>query len=389
MDNKQKHKLKQICLLGSTGSIGINSLDVIEKNSDRFRPLYLTAHRNIRKLVQQARRFKPRGVVIADKGLYPELKKRLAGFCAVEAGMDGIISAIEDPDVDLVLNSLVGAVGVVPTCRAIDAGKDVAIANKETLVMAGQLVTAAARDKAVRLLPIDSEHSAIWQCLQGENPERVRRILLTASGGPFRTWPASRLKKVTVEEALHHPNWQMGAKITIDSATLMNKGLEVIEAFWLYPVTREQIEVVVHPQSIIHSMVEFDDGSIKAQLGIPDMRIPIQYALTYPERLPLEVDSLSFKQLKELTFESPNFKKFPCLSQACQALKQGGTAPAVMNVANEVAVQRFLNRQIGFTDIPVIIEKTWQAHPYKDVFTLEDILELEKWATEYAASLKM
>ncbi len=375
---------RQIALLGSTGSIGQSSLDVVRQHPEHFRVRYLTAHRNVEKLIQQAREFHPQGVVISDKALYRELKQELSGFCRVYAGMEGMLEILRDPGIDLVLNALVGAVGVRPTLQAIAAHKDVALANKETLVMAGQLVMSSARKENVRILPIDSEHSAIWQCLLGEEPHTVRRLILTASGGPFRTWPQEKLAEVTVEQALKHPNWNMGAKITIDSATLMNKGLEVIEAFWLYGVPLERIQVVVHPQSIIHSMVEFVDGSVKAQLGVPDMRIPIQYALTYPKRLPLEVDSLNFHEIQSLTFEEPDTKRFPCLQIAYEALKRGGTSPAAMNVANEVAVQQFLKQAIRFTDIPEIIRRTVENHPFTENYTLNDLLELEKWAREYA-----
>lgn len=380
-------KPKNIALLGSTGSIGENSLDVISRYPEHFRALYLTAGHNTKKLAEQARRFRPRAVVIADQTRYPALKKELADICRVEAGMEGILKIVADPEVDVVLNALVGAVGMQPTFHAIQAGKNIALANKETLVMAGKLIMAAARQKNVQLLPIDSEHSAIWQCLAGEDPASVSRLIITASGGPFRNWPKEKLANATVEEALLHPNWQMGAKITIDSATLMNKGLEVIEAYWLYRVPLERIEVVVHPQSVIHSMVEFTDGSVKAQLGVPDMRIPIQYALSYPRRLPLPVEHLSFQKVKSLTFEAPDFDKFPCLRIAFDAIRRGGTAPAAMNVANEVAVQRFLKGEIRFTDIPEIVNQTVQAHPFRAEYTLSDLLALEKWAREFAANL--
>ncbi len=376
--------IKNIALLGSTGSIGENSLDVVRQHPERFRVLYLTAHRNAEKLIRQAREFRPIGVVIADPAFYGTVRDALQGICKVSAGPEGIRNIVQDPAVNLVLNALVGAAGLLPTYRAILAGKNIALANKESLVMAGQLISRAIRQYGVHLLPIDSEHSAIWQCLQGERRENIRRIFLTASGGPFRTWTREKMKRVTVEQALAHPNWAMGPKITIDSATLMNKGLEVIEAYWLYQVKLEQIEVVIHPQSIIHSLVEFVDGSVKAQLGIPDMRIPIQYALSYPERLPLQTEFLSLPRIKKLTFEPPDRKKFPALELAYQALRSGGTAPAVLNVANEVAVQRFLQREIPFLDIPVVVEKTLQAHQIRHDYTIEDLLEIEKWTREFA-----
>ena len=380
---------KQIALLGSTGSIGESSLDVVRQHPGVFRVRYLTARRNAEKLIQQAREFRPSAVVIADEAYYLRVKKELSGMCQVYAGMEGILQVVTREDVNLVLNALVGAVGVRPTLQTIDSGKDIALANKETLVMAGKLVMEKARRKQVRILPIDSEHSAIWQCLLGEEADSVKRLLITASGGPFRTWPREKLATATVEQALKHPNWDMGAKITIDSATLMNKGLEVIEAYWLYGIPLERIQVVVHPQSIIHSMVEFVDGSIKAQLGVPDMRIPIQYALTYPHRLPLQVAAPDFPRIQSLTFEEPDTERFPCLQIAYDALRQGGTAPAAMNIANEVAVQRFLNREIGFLDIPEIIRRTMEAHPFVEQYTLSHLLKLEKWAREFAGSLSV
>lgn len=378
---------KNIALLGSTGSIGENSLDVIRRHPDRFRPVYLTAHRNVEKLAARAQEFKPRGVVVTDPAQFKTAKDRLRGICRVLTGMKGILEIVQDPEIDLVLNALVGDVGVLPTYRAIQAGKNLALANKETLVAAGQLIMKSAREKDVHIFPIDSEHSAIWQCLVGEERKNIRRIILTASGGPFRTWSAEQMRNVTVEQALRHPNWKMGAKITIDSATLMNKGLEVIEAYWLYGVSPEQIEVVVHPQSIIHSMVEFVDGSVKAQLGVPDMRIPIQYALSYPERLPLAVETLSFDRLNFLSFEKPDFEKFPCLEIAFRALEQGGTAPAVMNAANEVAVNKFLNGEIGFSAIPALIEKTLEKHTVIGEYDLETLLEIQRWAKEFSQKI--
>ncbi len=378
---------KKIAILGSTGSIGENSLDVIRRHPEHFRVHYLTAHRNVEKLVAQAKEFRPRAVVVSDPDLAPRAKELLQNVCEVYHGMEGILKIVQDPEIDLVLNALVGAVGVLPTYRAVQAGKNVALANKETLVMAGRLIMETAQQQGVRILPIDSEHSAIWQCLLGEDAGSLRRIILTASGGPFRTWKRSKLRQVTVEQALRHPNWQMGPKITIDSATLMNKGLEVIEAHWLYRVPPERIEVIIHPQSIIHSMVEFHDGSVKAQLGLPDMRIPIQFALTYPGRLPLSLKPISFRKIGSLTFEPVDREKFPCLDIAYRALHTGGTAPAVMNVANEVAVRRFLQKEIAFTDIPVIIQKTMAAHHPGESYTIEDILEIEKWARRFAADI--
>ena len=375
--------VKKIALLGSTGSIGENSLDVFRQNPNHFKVNYLSAHSSVDKLISQAREFKPKAVVLTGRAGLNKLKSELNGICQVYSGRDALFDIVQDDENDLVLNALVGGAGVKPTFSAISAGKDVALANKETLVVAGDLITREAGENKVNIFPIDSEHSAIWQCLLGEDDKAVNKIILTASGGPFRTWPKTKLKNVTVEQALEHPNWQMGAKITIDSATLMNKGLEVIEAFWLYPVELSQIEIVVHPQSIIHSMVEFVDGSIKAQLGVPDMRIPIQYALTYPKRIHLQTERLSFEQIKSLTFEKPNYNKFPCLSLAFEALSNGGTMPAAMNFANEVAVNRFLKRQIGFTEIPSIIKKVMQQHPFKEDYDLQILEETEQWVYDF------
>jgi 1-deoxy-D-xylulose-5-phosphate reductoisomerase len=378
--------IKNIAILGSTGSIGKNSLDVISQHPKIFSPLYLTAHRNFSELISLAKKYKPKGIVITDDQYFTIVKQNLDSNCKVFFGLDGILEILQDPEIDLVLNSLVGSIGVQPTLFAIKNGKDIALANKEALVMAGQLITEAAKKKAVNIFPIDSEHSAIWQCLLGENKERIRRIYLTASGGPFRKLSSNKFKNITVDQALKHPNWKMGKKITIDSATLMNKGLEVIEAFWLYGLNLQQIEIVIHPQSIIHSMVEFVDGSIKAQLGIPDMRIPIQYALTYPDRLPLQTQFLSFPEIQKLTFEKPDFKKFPTLKLAFQALESGGTAAAALNVANEIAVNRFLRKEIGFLDIAKIIKKTLKNHPFSKSYDLQKLIDLEKWAKEYARS---
>jgi 1-deoxy-D-xylulose-5-phosphate reductoisomerase len=380
-------KKKQIALLGSTGSIGKNSLKVISQHPKHFQVLYLTANRNINDLILQAKQYRPRGVVITDKKLYKELKTTLSGICKVFWGMGGILEVLQDPEINLVLNSLVGGIGILPTYHSIQLGKDVALANKETLVAAGQLIMKNALKKRVKILPIDSEHSAIWQCILGEDKKNIKRIILTASGGPFRNWSKEKLFEITREQALLHPNWDMGEKITIDSATLMNKGLEIIEAFWLYNVQLRQIEVVIHPQSIIHSMVEFKDGSIKAQMGVPDMKIPIQFALSYPDRLTLKTEYISFDKYNSLTFERPDLKKFPCLKIAIDAIKAGGTYPAVMNAANEVAVNGFLNKQIRFTDIPIIISETMENHSPLKEYSIDELLAVEKESKKYATNL--
>lgn len=376
--------MKTISLLGSTGSIGENTLDVVRQHPDQFRVELLTAHSNVEKLYRQAKEFRPRKVILTHPEAPPRAEKISDWPCEVEFGMESLLKALENTPADLLVNALVGSIGVEPTYRAILSGKQIALANKETLVAAGRLIMDAARAGNVPIFPIDSEHSAIWQCLVGEPADSIEKILLTASGGPFRTFSAERLASVTVEEALQHPNWQMGPKITIDSATLMNKGLEVIEAYWLYGVQLDQIEVVIHPQSIIHSMVEFRDGSIKAQLGTPDMRIPIQYALTYPNRLPLQVERLRFSEIASLTFENPDLQRFPCLALAYESLKTGGTAPAIMNAANEVAVQQFLAGIIRFTQIPEIIRQTLEDSAIQAEYDLETILETDRLARQTA-----
>jgi 1-deoxy-D-xylulose-5-phosphate reductoisomerase len=382
------HK-KKITVLGSTGSIGQNCLDVIRMHPENFLACYFTAHRNVDLLIRQAREFKPYGVVITDPQFYLPAKEALRGLCEVQAGPESLLNILEDSQTDMVVNALVGSAGVLPTYRALKHGRNVALANKESLVVAGQPIMELVKAGNGWLFPVDSEHSAIFQCLVGENPESVRRIILTGSGGPFRNWPAAKLKDVTVEQALHHPNWTMGQKITIDSATLMNKGLEVIEAHWLYGISQEQIEVVIHPQSIIHSLVEFHDGSVKAQLGIPDMRLPIQYALTYPERLPLQSEFLSLEKIGELTFEPPDYSHFPALKIATEALRQGGNRPAVLNAANEAAVQRFLRGNIPFLHITTIIQKTLDVHPLRNISRIEEIVEDHERAKAYAFKIKI
>ncbi|MCH6559129.1 1-deoxy-D-xylulose-5-phosphate reductoisomerase, partial [candidate division KSB1 bacterium] len=354
--------------------------------SDRFRVVALAAGRNVEKLAEQVKRFEPALVAVIDESRARELRERLAaGGTAVpqiQVGAGGL-EAVATHDADLVVAALVGAVGLRPTLAAIEAGRDVALAHKEVLVMAGALVLRAVQARGVALLPVDSEHSAIFQALSGQRAEDVARIVLTCSGGPFRTWTADRMAKATVEEALAHPNWDMGQKVTIDSATLMNKGLEVIEAHWLFDLKPAEIQVVIHPQSIIHSMVEFADGSIKAQLGVPDMCIPIQYALTYPKRLSADFPRLDFRTLKELTFEQPNFEKFRCLKLAYEALETGGAAPAVLNAANEEAVDLFLTRKIGFEKIPQIVEKALTNCKFNSCDKVEDLLQYDKLTREY------
>lgn len=346
---------KRIAILGSTGSIGTQALDVIRSHSDRFEVSVLTAQNSVDELIQQAREFRPRAVVIVNEEKYSALKNALSDLeIEVLAGKRGLEEVVVREDVDTVLTALVGYAGLLPTIKAIQAGKDIALANKETLVVAGGMIMPLVEQKGVRLLPVDSEHSAIFQCLVGEEAREIEKIILTASGGPFRGYSAEKLSRVTKAEALKHPNWEMGAKITIDSASLMNKGLEVIEAAWLFHLKPEAIEVVVHPQSIIHSMVQFIDGSIKAQMGLPDMKLPIQYALSYPERIVSNFPRYDFQSVDTLTFEKPDQTVFRNLGLAYESLKKGGNSACLLNAANEIAVEAFLKEKIQFLDIAKI-----------------------------------
>lgn len=354
-------KTTQIAILGSTGSIGRQALDIVSSHPDLFGVNVLTAGSNVDLLIQQARTFRPRLAAIADESKYSALCDGLRGTgieCA--AGRQSIIDAMTLPESDMVLTSTVGYSGLEPTLKAIEMGKDIALANKETLVVAGELVTQKAREKSVKIYPVDSEHSAIYQCLMGEDPASVARLIITASGGPFRTWTRDQLAHATVTDALNHPNWQMGNKITIDSATMMNKAFEMIEAKWLFGMPMEKIKAVVHPQSVIHSMVEMVDGSVKAQLGVPDMRLPIKFALTRCRRLPVEDarEYLTLERMANLTFEEPDTTKFPCLLLAYTASERGGNTACIINAANEIAVAEFLKGRLKFTRIPEIIERT-------------------------------
>lgn len=360
---------KRIALLGSTGSIGVQSLEVIANNPDRFEVEVLTANNNIGLLIEQARKFHPNVVVIANEEKYPELKEALRDEpVKVYAGAGAISQVVQMETVDMVLTAMVGYSGLIPTYHAVNAGKTIALANKETLVVAGEIITRLAREKQVDILPVDSEHSAIFQCLVGEYMNPLEKIYLTCSGGPFRKKSMEELKTVTPADALAHPNWDMGAKITIDSATLMNKGFEMIEAYWLFGLPPEKIEVIVHPQSIIHSLVQFQDGSIKAQLGLPDMKLPIQYALGFPERLPNNFPRFNFMDYPSFTFELPDTRKFRNLALAYEALRAGGNMPCVLNAANELVVSAFLENKIGFPEMSGIIEQALEkadfiAHP--------------------------
>jgi 1-deoxy-D-xylulose-5-phosphate reductoisomerase len=378
---------KNIAIFGSTGSIGRNSLSVIHNLSDRFCVKYLTTNTNIELLQNQIEHFNPRGVVVLDETKAGELRKSVKDSVEVLSGREGLLEIAGREDVDTVINGLVGFAGLKPTIEAIKHRKNIALANKETLVVAGELVTALVKEYDVKLIPIDSEHSAIFQCLVGEKQGKASKIILTASGGPFLNTPKEEFAAITVEQALNHPNWKMGHKITIDCATLMNKGLEVIEAHWLFGLPVEQIEVVIHPQSIIHSMVEFIDGSIKAQLGLPDMKIPIQYALTYPDRLNLNGGRVDFPKLRTMTFLTPDREKFRCLQLAYDALALGGTAPAIMNAANEMAVQAFLEEKITFHKIPQFIEQALGKIKCQSAPDLDKIFECDHKTREYVRTL--
>ena len=373
---------KRIAILGSTGSIGQQALEVIAAQPDRFRVYALAAGRNLTLLNDQSQRFRPVLVALADTGLSAERVAHPKPLMGVEA----LIELVSHPEVDLVVVATPGCVGLLPTLAAIRAGKQIALSNKEVLVMAGEIVMAEAKHHGVEIRPVDSEHSALWQCLQGERPADIFRLWLTASGGPFRDYPVELLKQVTPAEALHHPTWKMGRKVTIDSATLMNKGFEVIEAHWLFDMPYEQIEVLIHRQSIIHSMVEFVDGSIKAQLGAPDMRLPIQYALTYPERWPNSFQRIDWQKIGSLTFEPPDLDRFPCLRLAYEAARSGGTYPAVLSAADEVAVELFLQGRIGLTDIPLVVQETMSAHHSTAHPTYDDILAADEWGRREALS---
>lgn len=379
--------VQHIAILGATGSIGQSSLDVIKNFPDRFRVTYLTANKNIDLLQRQIGEFRPKGVVVADKCNASVIQKLVNGSVEVLAGEEGLDEVVGRDDVDIVISSLVGFAGLKPTMTAIRHRKQIALANKETLVVAGELITGMLKEYGVRLIPIDSEHSAILQCLAGEDPSRVAKLILTASGGPFLQTPREEFSSITVEQALAHPNWNMGRKITVDSATLMNKGLEVIEAHWLFGLPAKNIDVVIHPQSIIHSMVEFVDGSIKAQLGVPDMKIPIQYALTYPDRSPMNGARVSFPKLHSMTFFEPDRQKFPCLPLAYHALELGGTAPAALNAANETAVGAFLERKISFAQIPEILDRALAHHRVQTSPELEHIIEADRDARAFTGSL--
>ena len=379
--------MKKIVLLGSTGSIGTQTLEVVDAYSDRLSVLALAAGSNVEKMEQQIREYKPAYAVMWTEEAAKELREKVKDTeVKILAGMDGLLEISSLPEADVVVTAIVGMIGIRPTIAAIKAGKDIALANKETLVTAGHIIMPLAKEHGVSILPVDSEHSAIFQSLNGEPKNKISKILLTASGGPFRGWTKEQMANVQVEDALKHPNWAMGRKITIDSATMVNKGLEVIEAGWLFDATPDQIKVVVQPQSIIHSMVEYVDGAVMAQLGVPDMKLPIQYALFYPDRLPMQDNKIDFFALKSITFEEPDPEVFTGLKLAYEAFRVGGSMPTVFNAANEKAVSLFLDRKIRFLEIPELIGASMEQHKVIANPTVEEILETEASCYEFIES---
>lgn len=379
---------KQIAILGSTGSIGTQALQVIEEHPDLYEAYVLTANNRVDMLIEQARKFKPEAVVIANEAHYDQLKEALADLpIKVYAGSEALCEVVTDQQVDMVLTAMVGYAGLKPTMYAIKAHKPIALANKETLVVAGELINELAHVNRTPILPVDSEHSAVFQCLAGEAETPIEKVILTASGGPFRTFTREQLAHVTRQQALKHPNWSMGAKITIDSASMMNKGFEVMEAKWLFGVKPEQIEVVVHPQSIVHSMVQFEDGAIKAQLGMPDMRLPIQYAFSYPQRIKASFPRIDWVNCRELTFEQPDLERFRNLALAYEALHRGGNMPCIVNAANEVVVDAFLHDRISFLGMSDVIEQTMSRTPFLDKPTYEDYVATDAEARRLAAEM--
>ncbi len=378
---------QRIAILGSTGSIGLNTLEVIRKLGNRFEITAITADTSIDLLEKQAEEFAPEFIVVRNKENAKELRNRIGGKVKVLEGEEGLVELTKSADYDILVSSLVGFAGLVPTIEGIKRGKRIALANKETLVAAGEIVTRLAEEYGAEIIPVDSEHSAIFQCLVGEDKNTIEKLIITASGGPFFRKSHEELKSVTVEQALKHPNWNMGSKITIDSATMMNKGLEVIEAHWLFGLNKDKLDVVVHPQSIVHSMVEFIDGSIKAQLSLPDMKIPIQYALTFPERLSNDFVNTNFPRLHKLSFYEPDPGKFKCLQLAFDAMEQGGMAPCILNAANEIAVEKFLNKELTFLQIPDLIEKTLNKIPNTFEVNLETVMEYDSRTRETAKNL--
>ena len=375
---------KKISILGSTGSVGVNTLKVINNISKEFDVVYLTGNTNSDLMIKQCIEFNPKSVVMINEEASEAVKKGLSGYdINVLSGRESLLNISRDKEMDLVLNALVGSPGMEPTLEAVKAGVDVALSNKESLVVAGDLITTEMKKTGANIFPVDSEHSAIWQCMVGESLSDIEKIILTGSGGPFRTRPINTFVDIKVSEALNHPNWEMGKKITIDSATMMNKGLEVIEAYWLFNIDVNMIDIVVHPQSIIHSMVEFKDSSIKAQMGVPDMKVPIQYALTYPNHISAPWERLDFKLIGDLSFEAPDFDRFPCIKLAYMSLDSMGSTPAILNMANDYSVYKFLNSEIKFTEIPKIIEAAMKHHQWVEKPDLDYIRELDNWTKDF------
>jgi 1-deoxy-D-xylulose-5-phosphate reductoisomerase len=379
--------MKKVLILGSTGSIGVNTLNVLKNFRNDFEIAALTANTRIDLLEPQINEFNPAAVVVKDEKRGRELKEKINGKCEVLIGESGLVDAAANLDYDIFVGAMVGFCGMAPTLEAAKRGKRITLANKETLVVAGELVTNLCKKNNAKLIPIDSEHSAIYQCLEGENKSSVEKLILTASGGPFLNNDKDSLKNVSVKEALNHPNWKMGNKVTIDSASMMNKGLEVIEAYWLFDIPQEKIDVIIHPQSIVHSMVQYKDGSIKAQLGMPDMKLPIQYALTYPNRMANDYERIELTKIGNLTFIEPDFEKFECLKLAYEALQTGGTAPCILNAANEIAVDKFLKGIIKFTRIPYLINKALEKIENHKSPDLETIYECDKQTREFVLQL--
>lgn len=379
--------MKRLSVLGSTGSIGLQTMEVIRSNKEMFSLEAVAANSSVDLLEQQVREFRPKLAVVYDEAKYSELKSRVGTITEVATGIEGLIAAATIAEANTVVSSIVGIAGLIPTYHAIESKKNIALANKETLVAGGRLIMSLAKENNISILPVDSEHSAIFQSIGSNKKSQLSKLILTASGGPFRTKTQEELQHVTLADALNHPNWKMGKKITVDSATLMNKGLEVIEARWLFDVCAEEIEVCVHPQSIIHSMVQYIDGSVIAQLGLPDMKLPIQYALTYPERLPMAGEKLDLTKVGTLTFEKPDLVKFPCLKLAYDALELGDSACIAVNGANEVAVELFLNNKISFMDIPRLITAVLEKNEARNNPTLDEIIEIDLWARKLTLEL--
>jgi 1-deoxy-D-xylulose-5-phosphate reductoisomerase len=379
--------MKKVFILGSTGSIGVNCLNVISNLNEYCEVAGLTVNSNTELLLDQINKFNPRFVVVRDDQAARNISGKIPKRCELLVGEEGLIKAAKETDYDIFMGAMVGFAGLAPTIEAVKRGKRIALANKETLVVAGEIVTKLVLENSAEIIPVDSEHSAIYQCLVGENLKEVEKLILTASGGPFREKDKSFFENATVDEALNHPNWEMGSKITIDSATMMNKGLEVIEAHWLFGLPSDKIEVVIHPQSIIHSMVQFVDGSIKAQLGLPDMKLPIQYALTFPERARNDFERTNLSPIGSLTFSEPDLNKFECLKLAYDVLNEGGAAPCILNAANEVAVDKFLNKEIKFSHIPLLINKALDKVETNFSSDLESIFECDRKTREYVQTI--